>query len=83
MRRPSSGATTNSGGAGVAGDFDLICKLENVQGLVDALTSIKWKKQQVCRSPSDLFFRVPLSSCLCIPFFNFVQLHCIPTLLLM
>jgi hypothetical protein len=81
MRRTSSGATTNSGGGGVAGDLDLICKLENVQGLVDALTSIKWKKQQVCRSPSDLLFRVPLSSCLCIPFFKFcsTSLHSHPT----
>ncbi len=25
----------------------LICQLESVQGLVDAITSIKWKKQQV------------------------------------
>ena len=28
-------------------EFDLECTLANVQGLVDELCSIRWKKQQV------------------------------------
>jgi hypothetical protein len=27
--------------------FDLRCLLDNVQGMVDALTCLRWKKQQV------------------------------------
>lgn len=46
MRRPSSGAAAGSRGDG-GSEFELVCRLESVQGLVDALTSIKWKKQQV------------------------------------
>lgn len=26
---------------------DLICQLDNVQGTVDALTSVRWKRHQV------------------------------------
>lgn len=26
---------------------DLVCQLDNVQGIVDALTSVRWKRQQV------------------------------------
>ena len=32
---------------GEDGDIDLYCKLDNLSGLVGALTSIKWSKQQV------------------------------------
>lgn len=28
---------------------DVICELENVQGLVDALTAVRWKRQQVSK----------------------------------
>ena len=26
---------------------DLVCQLDNVQGMVDALTSVRWKRHQV------------------------------------
>lgn len=26
---------------------DLVCELDNVQGMVDALTSVRWKRHQV------------------------------------
>jgi len=32
---------------------DLICELENVNGLVDALTAVRWKRQQVIITPSS------------------------------
>lgn len=31
----------------VEGGAELKCLLDNVQGLVDALSSVRWKKQQV------------------------------------
>lgn len=31
---------------------DLVCQLDNVQGVVDALTSVRWKRQQVPSSAS-------------------------------
>ena len=27
--------------------LDLVCQLDNVQGIVDALTSVRWKRHQV------------------------------------
>jgi hypothetical protein len=27
---------------------DLVCQLDNVQGMVDALTAVRWKRLQVC-----------------------------------
>lgn len=38
---------------------DVICELENVQGLVDALTAVRWKRHQVIIttfSPTPPFF---------------------------
>ncbi|GAQ86775.1 Repair protein Rad1 [Klebsormidium nitens] len=66
MRRPSSGAAASSRGGG-ASEFELVCRLECVQGLVDALTSIKWKKQQdaICElSEHGMLIVVEESSCL-------------------
>jgi len=31
-----------------ADSWDLRCLVDNVQGMVDALTCLRWKKQQVC-----------------------------------
>ncbi|XP_021893813.1 uncharacterized protein LOC110811581 isoform X3 [Carica papaya] len=33
---------------------DLVCELDNVQGIVDAFSSVRWKRHQVGRTPSLL-----------------------------
>lgn len=47
---------------------DLVCELDNVQGIVDALTSVRWKRHQVSitlfRLLSHIFiFCLILSDC--------------------
>lgn len=37
---------------------ELRCLLDNVQGLVDALTSVRWKKQQVGNSSLKSLIRI-------------------------
>lgn len=37
---------------------DLVCELDNVQGMVDALTSVRWKRYQVRFSFPKLVTRV-------------------------
>ena len=34
---------------------DLVCQLDNVQGMVDALTAVRWKRLQVGSHPHPLF----------------------------
>lgn len=37
---------------------DLVCRLDNVQGMVDALSAVRWKRHQVIRlvPRSEFFF---------------------------
>lgn len=40
---------------------DLVCQLENVQGLVDALSAVRWKRHQVILSFFSIFpLTIPL-----------------------